>query len=220
MNQALLDRQILEERVEFLELELLRKERSSVTAERARELRIKEPSPMLDETHIGSEEAKLVIEKLQQDRVTEAQTSGSRVTSRSSTLGKEAGIGSRRPYVCLIIDGDANHFPADLIKAGWWGGEAAAARLKQEVSKFIAQRKNIPQSCMVKVQVFMNRSGYVETIHRADHTPKDLINACLDRFFQTQPAWDLVDTGSLRESADTKIRGTYIILPKIRSSLT
>ena len=117
--------------------------------------------------------------------------------------------------MCLIIDGDANHFLPMLLKAGAAGGNEAAQRLKREISNFIAARRHIPQSCVVKVQIFMNRTGFVDTVHRIDHTAKHLINSCLDHFFQTQPTWDLVDTGALRESADTKIKGMIALQRKV-----
>jgi hypothetical protein len=105
------------------------------------------------------------------------------------------------------VDGDANLFLPELLRAGARGGEAAAERLKQEVFKFVMARRKIPQSCKIKLQIFMNRTGLVETLSTFDRTAKDDINACLDRFFQSQPTWDLIDTGPLRESADTKIKG-------------
>jgi hypothetical protein len=58
----------------------------------------------------------------------------------------------------------------------------------------------------------MNRTGFVETVSRHDQTPKCVIDCCLDRFFQSQPTWDLVDTGAPRESADTKIKGLTALL--------
>jgi len=106
------------------------------------------------------------------------------------------------------VDGDANLFLPELLRAGARGGEAAAERLKQEIFKFLLARRQIPQSCKIKLQIFMNRTGLVETLSTFDHTAKQDINACLDRFFQSQPTWDLIDTGPLRESADTKIKGT------------
>jgi hypothetical protein len=123
------------------------------------------------------------------------------------------GLRSRRPYVCLIIDGDANHFLPALLQAGGCGGEVAAERVKREGSQFVAERNYIPQSCILKVQVFMSRAGFVDFVSRCDRIPKDLINACLNRFFQSQPYWDLVDTGGLKESADTKIKGRNTLPP-------
>lgn len=192
----------------MLELELADREGSLAAAERFGPIELKKISDLLYETQRELQEAKVAIEKLQRDAENRIDAPTLHQT-RSHSVAPSA-FRSRRPYVCLIIDGDANHFLPALLKAGGRGGEAAAERLKKEVSKFIAERRCIPQSCMVKVQIFMNRAGFVQTVHRHDQTPKNIINSCLDRFFQSQPTWDLVDTGSLRESADTKIKGTIV----------
>lgn len=211
-NQALVDKQNLEDRVTKLELNFGHKDRGLVTAERVRDMEVPGISDVLEKTRHGLEEANIVIDKLLQEKAPRMEgriLSQARLASavRSATC-------SRRPYVCVIIDGDANHFLPELLRAGGHGGEAAAERLKHEVFQFITERTYIPRSCTIKVQVFMNRSGFVNTVYSLDHTPKELINSCLDRFFQSQPMWDLVDTGGRQESADTKIKGN-IRLSKI-----
>lgn len=212
-SRALSDRQILEDKVKSLELDLANRHRSLAVSERKRDFEIKEISSALDETRMRLEDAKFVIDKLLQERVTRLDAPPTSLQTRSRSVPRSS-LCSRRPYVCVIIDGDANHFLPALLKAGGRGGEAAAERLKQEVSKFIAERRYIPQSCVIKVQIFMNRSGFVDTVNRHDKTPKNVIDSCLDRFFQSQPTWDLVDTGGLRESADTKIKGTAALQPQ------
>ncbi len=188
-----------------LELDFKHKDRGLVTAGRVRDMEIQEISDVLQETRCRLQEAKTVINNLLQEKAL-AKEGIILSQARSASVVRSATC-SRRPYVCVIIDGDANHFPPELFRAGGRGGEAAAERLKHEVSRFITERTYIPRSCMIKVQVFMNRSGFVNTVYSLDHTPKELINSCLDRFFQSQPMWDLVDTGPRQESADTKIKG-------------
>lgn len=208
-SQALFDRRILEARVKSLELQHVHEGHSLGAAETPQDMEVKQISDALGETRMGLEDAKVVINKLLEERATST-NAPYLLGTRTEPVARSA-LQSRRPYVCVIIDGDANHFLPQLLRAGAHGGEATAERLKQEVSKFIAARLHIPHSCTVKLQIFMNRSGFVDTVHKYDQTARNIINACLDRFFQSQPTWDLVDTGGLQESADTKIKGTIAL---------
>lgn len=203
-NEVLAEKRILEEKVKRLELQLEAKARDLTGAGTAQDRNVS--AEALEETRIGGKEADAVDEKVLQERATiSCARKGSQGRTDSATT--RTTLRSRRPYVCVIIDGDANHFLPALLQAGARGGEVAAERVKQEVSQLIAERPHIPDTYALKVQVFMNRQGYVDTIIRYDKTPKDLIDSCLDRFVQSQPTWDLVDTGGLRESADTKVKG-------------
>jgi hypothetical protein len=200
----------LEDKVGSLELDIVHKEHRAAAEEKIQEAKINEISKALVETRMQLEAAHVFIDQVLRETPSRPNAPSSRATS--SVSSSRLALHSRRPYVCVIIDGDANHFHPALLKAGGRGGEAAAERLKQEVFKFIAERGNIPFSCVVKVQIFMNRAGFVETVSRHDQMPKCVIDCCLDRFFQSQPTWDLVDTGVLRESADTKIKGLIALL--------
>lgn len=205
-SRAVADTEVLQAKVKSLDLELANRSRSLVLTKGARDMEVKENPSLLNETLMRLEEANAIIDKLLQERSTRLVTPNL-PRFRSEPVPRSA-LRSHRPYVCLIIDGDANHFLPALYQAGGRGGEAAAERLKQAICGYIAERRDIPQYCLIKVQIFLNRSGFVETVSQHDRTPRHLINACLDRFFQSQPTWDLVDTGPLRESADTKIKGT------------
>jgi hypothetical protein len=195
------------QKVKALELELAEVKRRLTVTENERNREVKRISDALNETRGRLEEAKSLNDKVLQEKVTRIWPPD--VPQTSSPSSARRALASPRPYVCVIIDGDANHFLPELLKGGRPGGELAAQRVKEEVFKFVAARpQKIPQTCKIKLQMFMNRSGYVETIHKHHQIAKQLIDGCLDRFFQTQPLWDLVDTGGLRESADTKVKGT------------
>ena len=189
-NQALSDKQTLQDKVSYLQRELEIRDRDLAAARDNADRDIKPFSEVLHESSDRSKHHERTF-----------------LLDRSESVAS-AGVCSRRPYICLIIDGDANHFLPELLQAGGRGGEMAAERIRREVSKFVAGRRHIPQSYVLKVQVFMNRRGFLSTVSQCDRIPRDLIDSCLDRFFQSQPSWDLVDTGGLKESADTKIKGT------------
>lgn len=192
-NQALSEKRILQEKVNLLKLELEIRDRDLAAS---RENLDESRKTVFEAPHESGDRSKHHERRFLQDK--------------SESEGP-ARLTSCRPYVCLLIDGDANHFLPELMRAGGRGGEVAAERLRQEVSKFIAERRYIPRSCLLKLQVFMNRTGYLNTVNQCDKIPKDVIDSCLDRFFQSQPLWDLVDTGGLKESADTKIKGTITL---------
>ena len=187
------EKRSLQDKVDLLELELKKKDQSLAAANESSD-RDTRALPIAPDAIADSTEGR-----------------GLESFQGRSVSASPVALSSRRPYVYLIIDGDANHFLPELLQAGGRGGEIAAERLKQEVSKFVAVRRYIPQSYTLKVQIFMNRQGFVDTMNQYDKIPKDHINACLNRFYQSQPTWDLVDTGGLRESADTKLKGTTII---------
>ena len=194
--QALSEKRSLQDEIKFLNHELEKRHQALTAAHERPNNDLKVVSGALD------------------GRDGRAKNHGRRFPWDNSESAGPYGLRSRRPYVCLIIDGDANQFLPELFHAGARGGEVAAERVKREVSSFVAERRCIPQSCALKVQVFMNRVGFVDVVSRRDRIPKDLVNACLNRFFQSQPSWDLVDTGGLKESADTKIRGTNTSLAR------
>lgn len=204
-SQILTDKRSLEDEIKSLKAQLEEKGHDLVAAKAAKERDIEAVLSTLDETRSRVGEAEVVIDRLLQERAARCNRRAETHIHGGSAI--EIALCSRRPYVVVIIDGDANHFLAMLLKGGARGGELAAERFKQQVGKFVAERSHIPKSFVLKVQVFMNRKGFVDTVHRYDHIPRETINQCLDRFFQSQPTWDLVDTGGLRESADTKIKG-------------
>jgi hypothetical protein len=207
--QALSDRHLFEVKVRTLETELCENEAKLASITAALDRANQDATGLLVRATGTAEQYSGIIAQLRRNN--SAQSPARNPSRCQAEATGYLALRSRRPYVYVIIDGDANHFLPSFLKAGSRGGEFAAASLKREVSAFVKQRKHIPQSCSVKVQLFMNREGFVDTVNRYEKIEKHVINQCLDRFFQSQPTWDLVDTGCLRESADTKIKGAFLL---------
>jgi hypothetical protein len=163
---ALFEKDVLGDEVGFPELKFRKKEQSIIAAEREAETEIECLSAALEESRLRCEEASSIIDALLKKGASSIEGPSSCPTT-SETIAR-AGLGSRKPFAGMIINGDANHSHPELLKSGWSGGELAAARFKQELSRFVGERKQLPEGCAIKVQIFMNCSGYVDTVSKAD----------------------------------------------------
>lgn len=114
------------------------------------------------------------------------------------------------PFAVMLVDGDGYIFPDDLLCKGTSGGEEAAQRLLNEVSKYLERYKGAKDWKLI-VRVFVNLEGLARKCQSFDIIGQP--NALRDfaaGFAQSQPFFDFVDVGYGKERADHKLRGERI----------
>ena len=109
--------------------------------------------------------------------------------------------------LCLI-DGDGNIFSPELVSTGHTGGGQAAHLLNRGITQHLktltgTSTKN-PQ---IWVTIYCNLTGLRDTFINYHHCTVEQYNAFIDGFNMAAPLFSIVDAGSSKEAADTKLKG-------------
>ncbi|TFK98838.1 hypothetical protein BDV98DRAFT_195913 [Pterulicium gracile] len=125
------------------------------------------------------------------------------------------------PLVIVLIDGDGHIFHQDLIQQGQAGGRAAAGKLKRGIITHLdSLADDLPTSStttgrsQVWVSIYCNISGLVDVlVGQGICTPDTFQSFCVG-FNQASPLFSIVDAGSGKEAADTKIKECLRVFTK------
>ena len=123
-----------------------------------------------------------------------------------------------KPFVVVLVDGDAYHWSNETFsKARESGsnvtaGSLAAQQLRRQVQAYILGNPRIPPSCEIIARVFCNAAGRPGPLgHRGRG---GLLREFMVDFTRDIPLFDFFDSGSGKEQADTKIRGTVLFMQR------
>jgi hypothetical protein len=113
---------------------------------------------------------------------------------------------TERRVVC-VIDGDGAIFDLDLISQGKPGGSMAAQMLTKFTQDHLLEIYNIDQF-QLWTYVFYNKRGLLEALARAGMESKaKYFEEFIIGFNQAGERFLMVDVGSGKEMADTKVKG-------------
>ncbi|KZT74652.1 hypothetical protein DAEQUDRAFT_659485 [Daedalea quercina L-15889] len=129
----------------------------------------------------------------------------------SKTVTKlERNIGSLKednPLILCLIDGDGNIFSQDLLRLGLAGGRQAAALLTKGLNDHLASfdSPDIGRG-QLWLTIYFNKTGLLETLTQNNVCDAEQFEAFLMGFNQASPLFSMVDVGSGKEAADSKIK--------------
>lgn len=116
----------------------------------------------------------------------------------------------------MLIDGDGAIFTPQLITLGQSGGHKAAKQLSDSIKEYILSLGEIRQF-QLSVYIFFNKRGLLDTFGRCSyHSAKLRLEDFVTGFNQATERFIMVDVGSGKEAADSKIKG----MPAIALCLT
>jgi len=110
--------------------------------------------------------------------------------------------------VLCLVDGDGNIFSPELVSAGLPGGAKAAALLNRGIMEHLktltgTSTKN-PQ---IWLTIYCNLNGLRDTLINHHHCTAEEYDAFTEGFNKAAPLFSIVDVGSSKEAADTKLKG-------------
>ena len=127
------------------------------------------------------------------------------------------------PLVIVLIDGDGHIFHQDLIQQGQAGGRSAAGKLKRGIITHLESlydaADDLPAAStigrsQVWVSIYCNISGLVDVLVSQGICTPDTFHSFCVGFNQASPLFSIVDAGSGKEAADTKIKECLRVFTK------
>ncbi|KAJ8463519.1 hypothetical protein ONZ45_g17556 [Pleurotus djamor] len=108
--------------------------------------------------------------------------------------------------VVALLDGDGAIFSSDLISQGQAGGHIAAQKLADSIIQYMNMHHGVNQY-QLWVYVFLNKRGLSEAFGRYGlFTQKVKFDDFLQGFNQAAERFMMVDVGTTKEAADSKIK--------------
>ena len=110
--------------------------------------------------------------------------------------------------VLCLIDGDGSIFLPGLLSIGHAGGIQAVERLKSGITNHIEALSNPPTGPVkIWLTIYCNLSGLRDTLIEGHHCSDKQYDAFIEGFNNGDPLFSIVDVGSVKEGADTKLKG-------------
>lgn len=126
---------------------------------------------------------------------------------QKQSLQVAEGFAASNPFAVVLVDGDGYIFPDDLLCQGASGGQEAAQRLLNEVSKYLDRYKGAKEWKIV-VRILVNLDGLArkcQSVEILKHP--NTLREFAAGFAQSQALFEFVDVGYGKERADHKIKG-------------
>jgi len=121
--------------------------------------------------------------------------------------------------VLCVIDGDGNIFSSELLSQGRIGGAYAAQLITkgiterlEETEDRVGDSSSISGRAQIWVSVYCNKSGLQETVTRLKLCTPEQFDAFVTGFNQASPLFSIIDVGSGKEAADSKIKGAALYM--------
>ena len=113
--------------------------------------------------------------------------------------------------LCLV-DGDGNIFSPELISAGHTGGAQAALLLNRGIMEHLKTLTGTPaKNPQIWLTIYCNLIGLRETFINHHHCAVEQYDAFIEGFNKAAPLFSIVDVGSSKEAADTKLKGLDLL---------
>ncbi|KAF9777789.1 hypothetical protein BJ322DRAFT_1095414 [Thelephora terrestris] len=111
------------------------------------------------------------------------------------------------PLVLCLVDGDGNIFSPELISAGHTGGAQAATLLNRGIMEHLKTLADIPtKNPQIWLTIYCNLNGLRDTVTNHHHCTAEQYDAFIEGFNKAAPLFSIVDVGSSKEAADTKLK--------------
>jgi hypothetical protein len=110
--------------------------------------------------------------------------------------------------MCLI-DGDGNIFTPELISAGHNGGAQAARFLNLGITEHLKTLTGPPtKNPQIWLTIYCNLNGLRDAfLNYHQQCTVEQYDAFIEGFNKAAPLFSIVDVGSSKEGADTKLKG-------------
>jgi hypothetical protein len=110
--------------------------------------------------------------------------------------------------VMCLVDGDGNIFSPELVSTGHTGGAQAALLLNRGIMENLkALEGPSTKSPQIWLTIYCNLNGLRDTFINHHHCSMEQYNAFVEGFNKASPLFSIVDVGSSKEAADTKLKG-------------
>ena len=110
--------------------------------------------------------------------------------------------------VLCLVDGDGNIFSPELISAGHTGGSQAATLLNRGIMQHLKDKvEPSTKNPQIWLTVYCNLSGLRDAFVNHQHCTFEQYDAFVEGFNKAAPLFSIVDVGSSKEAADTKLKG-------------
>ncbi|KAK0198428.1 hypothetical protein F5146DRAFT_90024 [Armillaria mellea] len=114
------------------------------------------------------------------------------------------------PLILALLDGDGNIFTDELLRQGQAGGRHAAMMLTKGLTDHTAKvDARMSARSRVWLTVYCNKQGLSDTLIANDVCTSEQFEAFFLGFNQAAPLFSIIDVGTGKEAADTKIKGQY-----------
>lgn len=112
------------------------------------------------------------------------------------------------PLVLCLVDGDGNIFSPELISAGHTGGSQAATLLNRGIMEHLKTLTDTPtKNPQIWLTIYCNLNGLRDTVTNHHHCSIEQYDDFIEGFNKAAPLFSIVDVGSSKEAADTKLKG-------------
>lgn len=112
------------------------------------------------------------------------------------------------PLVMCLVDGDGNIFSPELVSTGHTGGAQAAQLLNRGITEHLKTLEGTPtKNPQIWLTIYCNLNGLRDTFINHHHCSLDQYDAFVEGFNKAAPLFSIVDVGSSKEAADTKLKG-------------
>lgn len=109
--------------------------------------------------------------------------------------------------MCLV-DGDGNIFSPELVSTGHTGGAQAALLLNRGIMEHLKTLAGISaKNPQIWLTIYCNLTGLRDTFINNHHCTVEQYDAFIEGFNKAAPLFSIVDVGSSKEAADTKLKG-------------
>jgi len=124
------------------------------------------------------------------------------------------------PLVMCLVDGDGNIFSPELVFTGVTGGAQAALLLNRGITEHLKTLEGTPtKNPQIWLTIYCNLNGLRETFTNHHHCSLEQYDAFVEGFNKASPLFSIVDVGSSKEAADTKLKGWSHLYCWLRSTL-
>lgn len=109
--------------------------------------------------------------------------------------------------LCLV-DGDGNIFSPELVSTGHTGGAQAALLLNRGIMEHLKHfADTLTKNPQIWLTIYCNLNGLRDTLINHHHCTVEQHDAFIEGFNKAAPLFSIVDVGSSKEAADTKLKG-------------
>lgn len=129
----------------------------------------------------------------------------------SEALKKLEVVVNRGAFTMVLLDGDGMIFNDQYLRAGEHGGRDAATTLSEHLRNYFQiSVKDLPPDFKVIVRIYVNLKGLSEVCYRGGITENvTLLESFFKGFTGSKILYDVIDVGTGKERADSKIAGTF-----------
>ncbi|KAK0233206.1 hypothetical protein IW262DRAFT_1329215 [Armillaria fumosa] len=175
---------------------------------------ISQQTELFSETVVENEQFRSRVQELERE-VAVWKQGYINAESQTDSLQKEVihfqqmiqSIKEDNPLILALVDGDGNIFTDELLRQGQAGGRNAAMMLTKGLTDHTATvDPRVSARSRVWLTVYCNKQGLSDTLITNDVCTSEQFEAFFLGFNQAAPLFSIIDVGTGKEAADTKIK--------------